>query len=63
MAVVMPGCEIGDGAVIAANAVLQKGTKVGPGEIWGGVPARKIGQKGEKKIEDKRAAEAETPTA
>jgi non-ribosomal peptide synthetase-like protein len=63
MAVVMPGCEIGDGAVIAANAVLQKGTKVGPGEIWGGVPARKIGQKGEKKIEDKRAAEAEAPAA
>jgi non-ribosomal peptide synthetase-like protein len=63
MAVVMPGCEIGDGAVIAANAVLQKGTKVGPGEIWGGVPARKIGQKGEKKIEDKRAAEAGAPAA
>lgn len=45
MAVIFPGCEIGDGAVIAANAVLQKGTKVGPGEIWGGVPARKIGEK------------------
>lgn len=45
MAVIMPGCEIGDGAVIAANAVLGKGTKVLPGEIWGGVPARKIGEK------------------
>lgn len=48
MAVIFPGCEIGDGAVIAANAVLQKGTRVGPGEIWGGVPARLIGKKGER---------------
>lgn len=46
MAVIFPGCEIGDGAVIAANAVLQKGTKIAPGEVWGGVPARKIGTKG-----------------
>lgn len=45
MAVVMPGCEIGDGAVIAANAVLQKGTRVAPGEVWGGVPARRIGER------------------
>ena len=45
MAVILPGCEIGDGAVVAAGAVLQKGTKIGPGEIWGGVPARKLGEK------------------
>jgi len=43
MAVILPGCDIGDRAVLAANAVLAKGTKVGPGEIWGGVPARKLG--------------------
>lgn len=48
MAVVMPGCEIGDDAVLAVNAVLKKGTKVGPGEIWGGVPARRLGVRGEK---------------
>jgi acetyltransferase-like isoleucine patch superfamily enzyme len=48
MAVVMPGCEIGDGAVIAANAVLKKGTIIGPGEIWGGVPAVRVGQRKEK---------------
>lgn len=47
MAVIMPGCEIGDGATLAANAVLKKGTIVGPGEIWGGVPARRIGRRGE----------------
>ncbi len=44
MAVVLPGCEIGDGAVIAAGAVLSKGAKVGPGEIWAGVPARRVGR-------------------
>lgn len=52
MAVVFPGCEIGDGAVIAAGAVLQKGTKVGPGEIWGGVPARKIGERRARAVSD-----------
>jgi acetyltransferase-like isoleucine patch superfamily enzyme len=48
MAVVFPGVEIGDGAMIAANAILLKGTKVGPREIWGGVPAKKIGERGSK---------------
>ena len=43
MAVVFPGVTIGDDAVIAACAVLPKGTSVGPVEIWAGVPARKIG--------------------
>jgi acetyltransferase-like isoleucine patch superfamily enzyme len=45
MAVVFPGCEIGDGAVIAAGSVLSKGAKVGPGEIWAGVPARRVGRR------------------
>jgi len=45
MAVILPGCEIGDGAFIAANAVLGKGTKVPPHTIWGGIPARQIGSK------------------
>ena len=45
MAVVLPGCEIGDGAMIAAGAVLSKGTRVGPGEVWAGVPARRVGRK------------------
>jgi len=45
MAVVFPGCEIGDGAVIAAGAVLSKGTRVGPGEVWAGVPARRVGRR------------------
>jgi acetyltransferase-like isoleucine patch superfamily enzyme len=49
MAVVFPGVEIGDGAMIAANAILLKGTKVGPREIWGGVPAKKLGERGQKR--------------
>lgn len=45
MAVVFPGCDIGDGAVIAAGSVLSKGTRVPPGEIWAGVPARRVGRR------------------
>lgn len=45
MAVILPGCQIGDGAVIAAGAVLSKHARVGPGEIWAGVPARRVGRK------------------
>src|SRR5512138_143863 len=45
MAVILPGCRIGDGAVISAGSVLSKGTKVGPGEIWAGVPARRVGRR------------------
>ena len=37
-----PGCEIGDGVVIASRAVLPKYTKVPPGEIWGGIPAKPV---------------------
>ena len=45
MSVIMPGCVIGDDAVLAANTVLRKDTVIGAGEIWGGVPARKIGHR------------------
>lgn len=45
MAVIFPGCVIGDGAVIAAGSVLSKGARVGPGEIWSGVPARRVGRR------------------
>jgi serine acetyltransferase len=38
----MPGVTIGDNAIVAMGAVVPKGTVIGPGEIWGGVPARKI---------------------
>jgi non-ribosomal peptide synthetase-like protein len=45
MAVILPGCDIGDGAVVSAGSVLSKRTVVGPGEVWAGVPARKVGRR------------------
>lgn len=41
-AVIQPGVRIGDGAIIAVNAVVSKGTQVGCGEVWGGIPARRL---------------------
>jgi acetyltransferase-like isoleucine patch superfamily enzyme len=38
--VILPGVTIGDGAIIAANAVVT--SDVASNEVWGGVPAKKI---------------------
>ena len=43
----MPGVEMGDGAVVGAGALVSKGKRIPPGEIWAGVPAKKIGEAGE----------------
>lgn len=40
--VVMPGCEIGDGASIQPCSYLPKGTKVPPKGVWGGNPAKDL---------------------
>lgn len=45
--VVLKGVTIGDGAIIAAGAVVTK--SVFPNEIWAGVPAKKIGERSLKK--------------
>jgi acetyltransferase-like isoleucine patch superfamily enzyme len=37
---VLSGVTIGDRAIVATGAVVVKGTRIGPDEIWGGVPAR-----------------------
>lgn len=42
-AVILMGVTIGEGAIIAAGAVVNK--PVGAYEIWGGVPAKKIGSR------------------
>lgn len=39
---VLDNADIGEGAVVAAGALVLQGTKVGAHEIWGGVPARFI---------------------
>jgi hypothetical protein len=42
-AIIMSGVTVGDGAIVSAGAVVKKGTHIGPGEHWGGVPARRLG--------------------
>lgn len=42
MAVIMPGVTIGDGAIVSAGAVVTKGTRIRAGEVWGGVPAKRL---------------------
>lgn len=44
--------EIGEGAIVAAGALVLKNTKIGAGELWGGVPAHFI-----KKVNPEVAAE------
>lgn len=40
--VVMPGVDLGEGAVLAPGGVATIGTKILPYELWGGIPARKL---------------------
>ncbi len=42
-AVILKGVTVGKGAVIAAGAIVNK--SIPPYEIWGGVPAKKIGER------------------
>lgn len=46
-AVLFAGVSVGDGAVIAAGSVVPKFTQIGAREIWGGLPARRIGYAGQ----------------
>jgi len=41
--VILPGVVIGEGAIVAANAVVTR--SIPSQEIWGGVPARKLGER------------------
>ena len=42
MSIIMPGVEIGDRVMIAANSVISKNTKIPSDSVWGGIPARQI---------------------
>ncbi len=57
-ATVMGDVRVGADATVLAHSVLMPGSRVGKGETWGGVPARRIGKKEmehfKKKISDDR---------
>lgn len=42
---IMPGCEIGDKAIIGASAVVLKDTIVPPRDVWFGIPAESMREK------------------
>lgn len=41
-AVVMDDAVVGEGAIVAAGSVVLSRTVIGPGELWGGAPAKFI---------------------
>lgn len=38
--VLLDHAEVGEGAIVAAGALVLSGTKIGPYELWAGVPAK-----------------------
>lgn len=42
-AIILADVIIGDKALVAAGAVVTKGSRIGLGERWGGIPAKRIG--------------------
>ena len=51
-ATVLDDAIIGEGAIVAAGALVLKNTQIGDGELWGGVPAKFI-----KKVDAEQAKE------
>lgn len=41
-ATILADVSIGDNAIVATGAVVTKGTRIEAGEVWGGIPARKL---------------------
>lgn len=41
-ATILDNAEIGENCIIAANALIKAGTKVEPGSVYAGVPAKKV---------------------
>lgn len=41
-ATLLDNCHVGRGAIVAAGALVLKNTRIGAGEVWGGVPAKCI---------------------
>src|SRR5689334_23427684 len=49
-AIVMDYAEVGSNSIIAAGAVVLEGTKIEPGSIYAGVPAKKVKEISEEQI-------------
>lgn len=41
-AIILPGVVIGDDVIIAAHSMVAKGARIRSGELWAGVPARRL---------------------
>ena len=41
-AIVMAGCLVEKNSIVGAGSVVVKGTHIKSGEVWGGIPAKKI---------------------
>src|SRR5690606_6278558 len=41
-AIVMDDCTVESNSIIGAGSVVTQGTHIKSGEVWGGIPARKI---------------------
>ncbi len=39
---IMPGAEIGEGAIVAANSLVPMDTKIPPYTLWSGIPAKQV---------------------
>lgn len=46
-AIIMDDAFVGENAVIAAGAVVLPGTRIEPGTVWAGVPAKRVKDTGE----------------
>ena len=51
---IMPGCEIGDRAIIGAGVVLLKDTKVEPKDVWFGYKSESLREKKRQEIKDRQ---------
>lgn len=50
-ACISPGVTVGRGAVVASGALVTKNTKIPAGEVWGGIPAKRLTQETQERLE------------
>ena len=47
--IVACGCELGDNSILGAKSAILKGQKIPPNEVWVGLPAKKLRDRGDNK--------------